>query len=119
MKNAIKGALFSGLVFPGLGQIVLKRYQRGAVILLTVLISMSIMIVKIVAIALDSIDNIASEGGVMDSRRISEIASQASSASTEFILNFLLVVILACWLFSIFDAYRIGKKMDAEGSTAD
>lgn len=119
MKNAIKGALFSGLIFPGLGQIILKRYQRGVVILLTVLISISIMVVKIVAIVLDSINKIESEGAILDSRKISEIASQASNASTEFILNFLLVVILACWLFSTFDAYRIGKKMDAESGTAD
>jgi hypothetical protein len=86
-------------------------------IVLTVLISIAIMAVKIVAIARDSIDKIAAEGGLVDSARISEIASQASSASTEFLLNFLLVVILACWLFSIFDAYRIGRKLDANDDT--
>jgi TM2 domain-containing membrane protein YozV len=118
LKNSIKGALFSGLIFPGLGQIILKRSQRGVAILLTVLISVSIMAVKIVAIARDSIDKIASEGGMMDASKISEIASQVSTDSTEFMLNFLLLVILACWLFSIFDAYRIGRKMDAEGDTS-
>ena len=29
MNNSIKGAIFSGLVFPGLGQVILKYYKRG------------------------------------------------------------------------------------------
>ena len=37
MKNSMKGALLSGLVFPGLGQIALKRYRRGFALMLTVM----------------------------------------------------------------------------------
>jgi hypothetical protein len=114
MKNSIKGALFSGLVFPGLGQFVLKRHQRGTVIVLTVLISLSILIVKIAGAALAIVSQIEMEGGLVDISEISSEATQLSTTSTELTLNFLLVVILSCWVFSTIDAYRIGKKMDAE-----
>ena len=113
MKNSIKGALFSGLVFPGLGQFVLKRHQRGTVIVLTVLISLSILIVKTVGAALDILSQIEMEGGLVDISEISSEATQLSTTSTELLLNFLLVLILSCWVFSTIDAYRIGKKMDA------
>ena len=33
MKNAWKGALLSGLVFPGLGEIVLGRFKRGLLLI--------------------------------------------------------------------------------------
>ncbi len=46
MKNSLKGAFLSGLIFPGLGQIILKHYKRGTVIMLTVLVGMSVFIVK-------------------------------------------------------------------------
>ena len=39
MKNSLKGALLSGLVFPGLGQVVLKHYKRGFALMLTVSVS--------------------------------------------------------------------------------
>jgi len=37
MSNSLKAALLSGLVFPGIGQVVLKRYRRGVVLMLIVL----------------------------------------------------------------------------------
>ena len=35
MNNALKGAFLSGLIFPGLGQVVQKHYKRGVLIMLT------------------------------------------------------------------------------------
>lgn len=37
MNNSLKGALLSGVVFPGLGQIILKHYKRGIALMFWVL----------------------------------------------------------------------------------
>ena len=118
MKNSIRGALFSGLVFPGLGQIVLQRYLRGAIIVLTVLISLSIIVMKTVANALAIVDKIESENGMINLSKISETATQMSTTSADLLLNSLLIMLLICWVFGTVDAYRIGRKIDAGESAA-
>ena len=52
MNNALKGALLSGLVFPGLGQVNLKHYKRGIALMLIVSISLLVIVVKAVLQAL-------------------------------------------------------------------
>ena len=46
MDKSLKAALLSGLVLPGLGQFFLKRYKRGAALVLVVLGSMFVIISK-------------------------------------------------------------------------
>ena len=62
MNNSLKGALLSGLIFPGLGQVALKHYKRGAVIILTVIVSMATVVVKAVQHALTILEKIELEG---------------------------------------------------------
>ncbi len=40
MKNSVKAALFSALVFPGTGHFIIKRYLRGLVFFLPSLLSL-------------------------------------------------------------------------------
>ena len=118
MNNSLKGALLSGLIFPGLGQIVLKHYKRGAVIMLTVLVSLSVVVVKAVQHALAILDKIASEGGTISMSTISNAATQASNTSGSLTFNLVLLLAILCWIIAIVDAYRIGNRKDIEeGST--
>ena len=119
MNNSLKGALLSGLIFPGLGQIVLKHYKRGAVIMLTVLVSLSIVVVKAVQHALAILEKIELEGGAISMSTISNAATQASTTSVSLTFNLILLLIILCWIIGVVDAYRIGKKKDIEaGSTS-
>ena len=119
MNNSLKGAFLSGLIFPGLGQIVLKRYKRGVVIMLTVLVSLSVVVVQAVQHALAIIEKIASEGGEISMSTISNAATQATSTSGNQTFNFVLLLVILCWIIGVVDAYRIGKKKDIEeGSTS-
>ncbi|MEA1936065.1 MAG: hypothetical protein U9M96_04495 [Thermodesulfobacteriota bacterium] len=119
MNNSLKGALLSGLIFPGLGQIVLKHYKRGAVIMLTVLVSLSVVVVQAVQYALVILEKIESEGGVISMSAISNAATQASTTSGSLIFDLVLLLAILCWIFGVVDAYRIGKKKDIEeGSTS-
>ena len=109
----------SALIFPGLGQVVLKHYKRGAVIMFTVLVSLSIVVVKAVQHALAILEKIESEGGAISMSTISNAAAQASTTSGSLTFNLVLLLVILCWIIGIVDAYRIGKKKDIdEGSTS-
>ncbi len=114
MNNSLKGAFWSGLVFPGLGQVVLKRYKRGAVIMLVVLISMSVVVVKAVHSALAILENIELESGAISMSTISNAATHASTTSGSLTINLVLLLTILCWVFGVVDAYRIGKEKDIE-----
>ncbi len=111
MNNSLKGALLSGLIFPGLGQVALKHYKRGAVIMLTVLVSLSVVVVKAVQHALAILEKIESEGGAISMSTISNAATQASTTSVSLTFNLILLLIILCWIIGVVDAYRIGKKI--------
>lgn len=113
MNNAIKGALWSGLVFPGLGQVVLKRYKRGAVIIVAALAGLSVAVVIAVQEALAIVDRILAEGGPVGMDAITAAAAQASNPSGSRLFNLCLILVLLCWIFGTLDAYRIGRQMDA------
>ena len=112
MTKAVKGALLSGLVLPGLGQIVLKQYRRGVVLMLTVLVGIAVIIVKAVQQAVKIFDSLVSTGDVIDADAISLAVSQSTALSDSVFFNLLQIVIVICWIYGIIDAYKIGKQQD-------
>ncbi len=119
MNNAIKGGLLSGLVFPGLGQLVLRHYRRGALIMLVVLSSLCVIVVDIMQQALDILEQIELQGDAIDINAISNAAAQESARSGGFTINILMLVVFVCWVAGTVDAYRIGRKKDLERSPPD
>jgi len=109
MKTAIKAALLSGFVFPGLGQIYLKRYKRGLTIMILVLLALGIIIRTVIVSAMESLKAIESGGGIADMQTISNLA-RIDSVHSGINLNFILLFVLCCWLFSVVDAYKIAKR---------
>jgi hypothetical protein len=114
MTNALKGALLSGLVLPGLGQMLLRRYTRGLVIVFVVLGGLGVMVLKASQMAYSIIEKMELESRGMDMQAITDAATQAAAASDNRTFNYCLVLIIVTWLFSIVDAYIIGKKMDVQ-----
>jgi TM2 domain-containing membrane protein YozV len=114
MNNSLKGAFLSGVVFPGLGQIILKHYKRGIALMLTVLASLLVIVVKAVQQALTILEKINFEGGVINMSTISNIATKASTTFDSLIFNFVLLLMIFCWVIGVVDAYIIGKKKDLE-----
>jgi len=118
MKRSAKGALLSGLVFPGLGQIALKRYKRGIAILLVVIASMSAVIWISVKRALSILQEADLAGHTISANAISDAAAQATSPSDSSLLMVILLLVLFCWIYGTIDAYIVGRRIDAEpGST--
>jgi hypothetical protein len=114
MNNSLKGALWSGLMFPGFGQVIFKHYKRGIVLMVTVFAILMVIVLKTVQHALAILEKIELEGGVIDIQTITDAATKASSSSGSVIYNLGFLLIVICWIFGIVDAYRIGKKMDLE-----
>jgi hypothetical protein len=114
MNNALKGALLSGLVFPGLGQLVLRQYRRGILIMLAVTISLSVIVIKAVRIAQDILQKVELQGDVIDMTAITDAATRDSLQSGSMMLNLLMVFIIICWIAATADAYRAGRKLDRE-----
>ena len=110
MNNSLKAALLSGLVLPGLGQLFLKRYKRGAVLLLVVLGCMFVIVTKALEHAQSILEKIQAEGGTLDMAAITNAATQAVSGAdnTAYSIAFLLIVV--CWVIGIVDAYSVDKK---------
>lgn len=101
MKKSTKAALLSGLVFPGLGHLYLKRWVPG--IVLTggaAYVSYSIMS-DFMRNAMDVVHKI--ESGVMPSD--SDTAQLVS-------MNWATIVFAACWVLGIVGAWVHGRAQD-------
>ena len=114
MTNAVRGALWSGLVFPGLGQVVLRHYKRGLALILMVGLSVLILVVKAVRQAFVILQQMEAKGLGIDMSTISKTAAQASTQSDSLMYSVILWLILFLWIIAMIDAYRLGKKMDFE-----
>ena len=117
MTQALKGALLSGLVLPGLGQVALKHYKRGIALMLIILVALFVLVAQATHQALTILERIEVEGGVLDLSTISNAATQASTNTSTTIFTIALFLILSCWIIGTIDAYRLGKKKDSELKT--
>jgi TM2 domain-containing membrane protein YozV len=114
MKNSLKGALLSGLVFPGLGQLVLKHYRSGVSLMLLVMGGLFVIVRISVQQAYAILDKIEADGGTPDMEAISRAVAQSATPSDSLIINLVTLLMILCWLFGIVHAYRIGKRMDLD-----
>jgi hypothetical protein len=114
MNNSIKGALLSGLIFPGVGQVVLKHYKRGIAFILAGSISLMVIVVKGVQQAFTVLEKIEAEGGVLSMNTIMNAVTQASTPPESLTFKLLLLFLILCWIFGVVDAYRVGKRKDID-----
>jgi len=114
MRRSTKAALLSGLVFPGVGHLVLKQYLRGSILMLAVLVALIVIITKAVEQALVIVDKINSGEIPLESVTITELASQSTGAADGSILNIAVLVVVACWLIGIIDSYRLGIHQEKQ-----
>ena len=108
MTRSIKASLLSGLIFPGIGHIVLKQYLRGSILILFTLISLSVFVTVAVRRALSIVDSINGGEIPVESEAITELVSNFISSADNLIVNISLIVVGACWVVGIIDSYRLG-----------
>ncbi len=105
MTRSIKAALLSGLIFPGAGHMVLKKYLRGSVLMLSAL---SVIVSKAIKQALTIVDRINSGESPVEAGAIAELASIPTSGAEGSISNIAALVVGAVWIIGIIDSYRLG-----------
>ena len=109
MTRSMKAALLSGLIFPGLGHMVLKQYLRGSILMLSALTALSVIVTRAIKLALTIVDRINSGEIPIESGAISELVSNSTSGAEGSMLNIAALVVGACWLIGIIDSYRLGS----------
>ena len=113
MKKSLQGALLSGLVFPGLGQLWLKHYLRGIALIVAVTTSLAVLATKAAHEAFSILEKIEREGGAVDLVAIFSSVSHGSPASDDFIANSASMVLILSWIVGTIDAYFLGRKEDS------
>ena|SRR5262249_34097224 len=111
MSYAIKAALLSGLVFPGLGHLYLRRFLRG-LLLAAGAAALSWFLVSVaVNSAMDIAGKIESGDVPPNAEDISALVSKASQAN-ERATDIATAILIALWIIGIVDSYREGRAKD-------
>ena len=112
MLKSVKGALLSGLVLPGLGQMMFKRFLRGTVFMAACLGGLIAIMVKATTTALVIVERIGPTASLTD---FSQMYSEVNQAVTEVDTTgykLALLLILLSWVISTVDAYFLGRQID-------
>ena len=115
MSKALKGALLSGLVLPGLGQIVLKRYRRGAAFMVAAMAGVAVVMVKAAQTAMAIVDKVGPAAENLDINQMMTTTNQALAEVGTIGYKLALALIFLSWLFGTVDAYLVGRKLDMAG----
>ena len=111
MRYSIKAALLSGLVFPGVGHLYLKRYLRG-ILLAAAAAAVSYFLVSVAMnSAMDIVGKIDSGSVPLNAEAISALVSKASQENEQS-TDIATAILLALWAIGIVDSYREGRARD-------
>ncbi|HXA48370.1 MAG TPA: hypothetical protein VNW52_12120 [Burkholderiaceae bacterium] len=114
MKKSVKAALWSGLAFPGVGQFILKRHQRGMILFVPALISM-VLYVKGLLQQVDFVMSKIESGAVpLDPVAISAMLDNVPQSQMVEIAFWVFVV---CWVIGIVDAYVLGRSLEVSDAS--
>ena len=111
MDKATKAALFSALLFPRWGQFYLKRYKRGLVFIMPVLIGTLALVWAIVQVGITIIKAAPFKKETVQLANVIQVTVDALKTIDFSYFLFVLCLIAALWVLSIIDAYLLGKKM--------
>ena len=106
MKQYILSILCSALVVPGLGQVLNRQVKKGVIIMVIAFIFTIGGIIKLADIIIKLVPQLNPDEitGEIIAEKLGEV-----DFST---IWYILIVLLVIWLYSICDAYVIGKRLE-------
>jgi TM2 domain-containing membrane protein YozV len=107
---ATKAALLSALLFPGWGQLLLKRYKRGVAIILLTVIGVLSIVFYVIQVAVTVLKTAPLKKEAVNFSAVVNLSVEAIKSLNLFYLLIILLFIILLWIFSIVDAYLLGKK---------
>lgn len=112
MKKATKAILASAFVFPGMGQLLLKRPISGTIFAALALTATAVIIMQVVTIASDITARIVSGEIAPDILLMRKLVNEQLANSGEHWIQGAIWLLIAVWIVSVLDAYRITRKQN-------
>lgn len=114
MKKAISSLLLSAFIFPGIGQINNRQTLKGITL---ILVCSGALLFLLVRLAISVIGLIPQKGGITFSpEQILPLTQKVHAENRELII-ITIIILGIIWAYSIFDAYRQGKRIDDKKSS--
>ena len=108
MTPFLKAALLNGLLFPGLGHLLLRRAGRGCLFLLPTLLAAGYLLRQLTQLIMPLAEQVASGALPLDPELIAQRVEAAGVAGPAG--NLAALVLLVCWLGSVLDALWLGRQ---------
>jgi hypothetical protein len=110
MNSATKAALFNALLFPGWGQLYLKKYKKGILIIIAITAGVISILWSVVQATINILKIAPLKKGTVTFSTVINLAIDAIKALNLFYLYLILFFMIFLWIISIIDAYMSGKK---------
>jgi TM2 domain-containing membrane protein YozV len=110
MNIAMKASLFNALLFPGWGEIYLKKYKRGILIIIATAAGILSVLWSIIQTTIKILRFAPFKKGTVTVSAVFQLAIDSIKAMD---LSYLLLIIFSMiflWIISIVDAYLLGKE---------
>jgi len=110
MNLATKAALLNALLFPGWGQIYLRNYKKGISIIIASLAGVVSILLSVVQTTIAILKIAPIKKGTVTFNAVIQLTINAIKTLNLSYLFLILLSMILLWIFSIIDAYQIGKK---------
>lgn len=110
MSRSTTAVVLSALVLPGAGHLYLKQVGRGMVLIAVSLVCLGFIVLQAMQQASAVLVQLEIEGGVLDPVQFAERVSQSADHAGSGVATAATLVLVACWLYGIIDAYRQGQR---------
>ncbi|MBL1142777.1 MAG: hypothetical protein HND53_12175 [Proteobacteria bacterium] len=110
MNTSTKALLLSALVYPGAGHFYLKKPVQGILFSAITSVCLYFLLVTVVKMAQEISDKILSGEISVDVIELTEAILKILEDSGIHQINVTTIALLVCWLLSIFDSYRLGRR---------
>jgi len=117
MKKTMKAALLSGLVYPGIGQLIYQAYWRAFTLFAIFSAAVYYYVEEVVSKYQPLVDKVKSGEVALNSQALAAEISQNPIIIDQQLVSTLTYILITCWLVGIIDAYRLGIKKDAKASS--
>jgi hypothetical protein len=117
MKEPMKAALLSALVYPGVGQLIYRAYWRAIGLAAVFSVAVYYYVEEVVSKYQPLIDKVKSGKVALNGQAlVDEIAKNPIILDPELV-SILTYILVISWLVGTIDAYRLGIKKDANASS--
>lgn len=111
MNRTTKAVLFSTLIFPGSGHMVVRKWQRGLLFMIPVLIAMWVYIKYSVKQAAIVVDKLMSGEVAPDPIAIAKMLHEGPESGGLMLLAISVYAILALWVLAAIDVFIVARKI--------